>query len=425
MPTPTPPGDDFLDGVYQEVTPVLRQEVKKKYKPWHKPRKHHIRIHLWCAAIRKLIEADGLADGDVLKYLGMPGEDFLDLRTLDGVCKRANVKVRYLGLDNSAGTEEFETNLSNHEISHLDYIYDERSYLLKGCVEDFANAKSPTYTRAASFSTFDVVNIDLCDSIAGVGSESYFTALYNLCLQQQAGRTKPWLLFLATRVGREHFDGEVKSKLFNCVLRNIENYQNFGSTLNSTLALSKSAVEADLDASSPLAHWPLVQLFTLALGKWMLETMLGGEPKVKVSLQESFSYRVSDGEPGESDDLPDMVSLAFLFEPHISPPKEKAGVVAKSATPVPNLSEPDLAVAFIPKVVALKDVDKLLHDQPALFQKAKDATAKILAAVRYDTNTYDEWLEKVTWVPGGVSKKAVAKAGTKVAASAPNRQDGA
>jgi hypothetical protein len=29
--------------------------------------------------------------------------------------------------------------------------------------------------------------------------------------------------------------------------------------------------------------------------------------------------------------------------------------------------------------------------------KAKETTAKVLAAVRYDTSTYDAWLEGVTW----------------------------
>jgi hypothetical protein len=398
MPTPTPEGDDLLEGVYQEVTPVIPQEAKKSYKPWHKPRKHHIRINLWCAAIRKLIEADGLADGHVLKYLGMPGEDFLDLRTLDGVCQRAKIKVRYLGLDSSAGTEEFETNLSNHEISYLEYVY-EHSYLLKGRIEDLANKKSHTYEKAASFRTFDVVNIDLCDSIAGVSNKAYFEALYNLCLQQQAGRTKPWLLFLATRVGREHFDGTVKKQLFQCVVQNIDKHTAFDGSLKSTLKLDKAAVEADLDTSSPLAHWPLVQLFTLSLGKWLLDTMLRAEPRVKVQLLESFCYRVSDGEPGVSDDLPDMVSLAFLFEPNISPPVEKAGVVAKSADALPNLSESDLAQAFIPVVATLQDVDKLLHENPELFKKAKEKTAKVLATARYDTSTYDAWLEGVTWKP--------------------------
>ena len=418
MPTSTSEGDDHVENVYQRVERVLPQAAQKStFKPWHKPRKHHIRIQLWCAAIRRLIEDGGLADGDVLKYLGMPGEDFLDLRTLGGVCQRAKIKVRYLGLDSTTGAAEFETNLSNHEIAHLDYIYPERSVLLKGRVEDFANKKSPTYEKAASFSTFDVVNIDLCDSLAGLAGTSYFDALYNICLQQQAGRTKPWLLFLATRVGREHLDGEVKNKLFNCVVRNIESHDDFGGRLDATLSLTRAAVEADLDASSPLGHWHLVQLFTLALGKWLLETMLGGQPKVKVSLLESFCYRVSDGEPGVSDDLPDMLSLAFLFEPHISPPVERAGVVAKTASPLPNLSESALAAAFIPGVASLRDVDKLLHEDPDLFKKAKDQAARVLATARYNVDAYDTWVAEETWEPGGVKKRVASRP---VATNTPN-----
>src|SRR6266545_1229360 len=121
MPTPAPEGGDLLDldKVYQEVEPALTPNLKKTFKPWHKPRKQHIRVHLWGEAIRALIKANGLTAGDVLHYLGMPGEDFLDLRSLDTVCRNAKIKVRYLGLDSTAGAAEFETNISNYEVAQL------------------------------------------------------------------------------------------------------------------------------------------------------------------------------------------------------------------------------------------------------------------------------------------------------------------
>jgi len=83
--------DDLLaieDEVYQKTTIKLQlDEVpEKRFKPWHKPRKHYLRVYQWCQQIATLIKDLGLGESDSLRYLGMPGEDLLDVRTLQGVC---------------------------------------------------------------------------------------------------------------------------------------------------------------------------------------------------------------------------------------------------------------------------------------------------------------------------------------------------
>src|SRR4051812_44403255 len=88
--------DDIVDEIYEHVEPTLAGEVAREFKPWHKPRKHFLRVYQWCSEIRGLIRELDYKEGDTVRYLGLPGEDFLDIRTLAGVCDRAKVKLKYL-----------------------------------------------------------------------------------------------------------------------------------------------------------------------------------------------------------------------------------------------------------------------------------------------------------------------------------------
>ena len=110
------------DRVFQpEIQPILTARDEKEFFPWHKPRKHYLRIHQWCAEVRKLITRNRYQEGDIVRYLGFPGEDFLDIRVLNGVCERANIRIKYLGFDSTASYagREFEFNLSKHEVFQL------------------------------------------------------------------------------------------------------------------------------------------------------------------------------------------------------------------------------------------------------------------------------------------------------------------
>src|SRR4051794_37136519 len=98
--------DELLEGIYQEIKPVLSEQAARAFLPWHKPRKQYIRLKQWCAEVRKLIKLIRLTDGDVLRYLGFPGEDFLDVRTLHGVCAAEKIWIRYLGFDSTANFTE-------------------------------------------------------------------------------------------------------------------------------------------------------------------------------------------------------------------------------------------------------------------------------------------------------------------------------
>lgn len=161
---------------------------------------------------------------------------------------------------------------------------------------------------------FDVINLDICGSVlATVGKGSYFDGIRKLCeLQLRYGRAKPWLVFISTRAIRDQLEGVAKQELLKCILNNVENNARFGELLSEKVALEQSALLRELNNEQLLEHPALVSALGVGLGKWLLKLTMSAQPRVSVRLLQSYSYRVETAEP-------DMLSLAFRFEPIIEP----------------------------------------------------------------------------------------------------------
>ena len=387
---------EIIEGIYQDLKPILSNKSERPFLPWHKPRKHYIRIHQWCSEVRKLIKNNGYQAGDVIRYLGFPGEDFLDVRTLQGVCQPEEIWVKYLGFDstsNRAGAD-FQFNLSQHEVYELGFI-NQHSRVLKARIETLVNKNSLAYQRAVEYHDFDIINIDLCNSLAAPAEEPYppyFDAIKTLCDMQVAGRTKPWLLFLATRAMREQFDALTKSKLFDCVLQNIQDSPQFAARIEAAFALNDSAIRNELMSTEQLGHSVLVSLFVISIGKWFLRMLSTAVPQVKVTLLKSYSYRVAI-------DDPDMLSLAFRFEPITMSAEDKSGLTTIPAASPPPLQEWQLAVDLVAAVSDIIDIDQKLFDDRNLLAKMIDKCGDLLQSVHYDKDRYIQWATAESWKP--------------------------
>jgi hypothetical protein len=358
------PGDDpLLKDIYQQIEAALPDDGARKFKPWHKPRKHYLRVKQWCVQLRELIEELNYGEGDLIRYLGLPGEDFLDIRTLRGVCTRAKVTLKYLGFDASADRDgEYETLLSRHEISELGFI-DPFSVLARDRIERLTLETSTATATFRRIGPFDAINLDLCDSILQtVGDGSYFDALGRLCdLQLTCGRATPWLVFLTTRAIRTQLDDSAREQLIQCIISNIEAHANFAEELSSRLSLSKRDLERELRNEELLDHPALVKALGLGLGKWLLKLTLSAHPRVSVRLVQSYSYRVETSEP-------DMLSLTFRFEPIIENRRDATGL-APTRRENPISPESLLAVELIRGVAEIVDVDNLLASERELAAK--------------------------------------------------------
>jgi hypothetical protein len=395
MPSEPEEQDELLKDLYQDIQPALTERVERPFMAWHKPRKHYIRLNQWCAEVRKLIKLNGYQEGDVIRYLGFPGEDFLDIRTLQGTCAPANVLVKYLGFDSTAvfSGGELLFHISRHEIFDLGFI-NKHSRVLKARFEQLADVRSLAYRRAKEFRDFDVVNIDLCDSIAGPPSaqKPYFDALKQLCDLQIAGRTRPWILFLTTRVVRSEFTGETKWNLLDGILRNIREDGGFAARLRELLSLDDKSIQDEMADRVQMAHERLVQVFGLSLGKWLLSMMMSATPKNKVVLRKSYSYRVHLNDP-------DMLSLAFLFEPIPKAGVDRSGLTSGRREDPPEPREPTLAGELLVGILSIEDVDRMLFDDQDLLHKMVNKCGDLLATARYDKERYREWALRESWLP--------------------------
>jgi hypothetical protein len=385
--------DDALsieEQVYQRSIQLqLGEAAEKRFKPWHKPRKHYLRVHQWCAEIAALVRELRLDDGDSLRYLGMPGEDLLDVRTLHGVCERAKVKLLYLGFDSTADNDgTYELNLSRHEVSSLGFI-DPFSKILKDRVERISIDKSVTRAQFVEMAPYDVINLDLCDSVAaGTGPGSYYDALVSICnLQLRAGRVKPWLLFIATRATRAQIDGESKAKLLTCVRENMMRNVAFEECVKQKLSLSVRDIEDEISGLAQLEHSRLVRAFGLGLGKWLLKVSMSSAPLVMVQLLASYSYRVEIAEP-------DMLSLAFSFEPVIEDRVDATGLGLTVTPQQPMADEETLGIELAERLSAVKDIDQMLANDPTLMAKVTEQSAKVLEGARYSRESYLAWVEE-------------------------------
>ena len=396
MPSEPSEQDDLLDGIYQQITPTLSEPIERSFLPWHKPRKHYIRIYQWCAEVRNLIELNNYQGGDVIRYLGFPGEDFLDVRTLQGVCKPKRIWVRYLGFDSTStfAGSDFQFSLAKHEVFQLGFI-NEHSRVLKARIEQVANERSLAHARVAECNDFDIINIDLCNSLVAQAVDPhppYFAAIMRLCNIQIAGRTRPWLLFVATRAIRDQFDSDTKRKLFDCVLRNIQENPAFAKSLRETFDLDESSIRGELSEREQLSHVALVNLFGVSIGKWFLQMLAAAVPKHHVTLLKSYSYRVQIEEP-------DMLSLAFRFEPITVAAVDNSGLTKTQPPPTSTTSECQLAVALIAAVNDIEDIDQKLVDDPTLHEKMIDKCGDLLQAVHYDKERYRLWAAQESWRP--------------------------
>ena len=177
---------------------------------------------------------------------------------------------------------------------------------------------------------------------------------------------------------------DTKWKLFDCVLQNIRENSDFAEQLDSAFALDDSKIRKELAEKELLSHGVLVSLFGLSIGKWLLKMMTDASPRLKVRLLKSYSYRVRINEP-------DMLSLAFIFEPITSPAVDRSGLSrpSKNTTPPPSPTETE--------VCAIADVDELLKADTALHDSITDAFGDLLATVHYDKARYLQWVADEGW----------------------------
>jgi hypothetical protein len=383
--------ESLLTAFERILEPPTPPRVRARFEPWHKPRKHYVRTYYWSAEVKTLIGSTQRFPGHALSYLGLPGNDMLDIRSLhDEVCKPLQIKLRYLGF-NERLREGDEGVISNNELLSQGYplIEDEPSGVVPDALESVGDHGSMAYGTLCSRAPYDVVNFDLCDDIAKTPprvQESTMTALATILEVQFEAQTQPWLLFLTTRVTRDGVDEKVLEIVENIVRHNCDRSSVFREKLRTTLGLEK----LDLQALKGLIldDGTFDTIVAVGLCKWLIQFSASCVPLWEVSLVNMGFYKVHRDR--------DMYSLGFKFVRRNSPPVDNTGWtdLPLSRQMVSSSTEQDMACGAVEALGRIVDIDKLLAADPELFSAVVNDAARLMEEARYDRTKYLDWVSK-------------------------------
>lgn len=373
-------GDDiFGSDVYEASSPLQR-----KFLPWHKPRKQFVRQKQWCEQINALLN-EMQPDNGMLRYLGLPGVDLLDLRYFHThICEPNNINLLFLGFNSGVqpgSPAQTELNISLDEVRRLKNI-DASSDVVYDDICRIADERSIAWKKAKDFGTFDVVNLDLCDSFAtaspGTAGNTHYFA-FNRLMSLQARRKNPWLLFLTTKTGREDIHAESLRIFQNTYRENLE-YEEF-----QVISKEKLQIEdADTLKSVAKTSEGHLNVFLVGLCKWILGLGLVQTPQCKIEVKSTIGYRVNG--MAEHDDL---VSIALRFEPTFGVSEDSSGLSTDQAH---QLDEGRLAVKILKQLNNRRCADKILAGNTELYEEMVSSTEELLALARYDIALYRDWL---------------------------------
>lgn len=374
--------DDIFETIEYEAP--MPSQAKGDFWPWHRPRKQYVRQQQWCRELDLLIR-EKPPSGGVLKYLGLPGDDLLDLRHFhSAICEPHSVKLRFLGFNFSANprhSRQTDLNISLDEVKRLASI-DPQSDIVGDDFARVANPNSIAFERTCALGPYDVINLDLCGGFGakepGGLADSYYNAVIRL-LSLQARNANPWLLFLTTRADSPNVNADVLQKLIDKYCANLEQCDTFREASREHFAIeTRDAVTQAVGEPSGLLH-----VFLTGLCKWFVALALKHQPPTSVEVRSVFGYRVDRDAEHE-----DLISLAFKFTPTFSAVDDPIGLAGQPAV---QLNEGAMATKALRRVARRIDADKKLGEDAALLASMTEATAHLLELARYDVEKYRAW----------------------------------
>jgi hypothetical protein len=380
--------DDIVEiSAYEAATPTPRE-----FLPWHLPRKQLVRDHQWREQIVRMLDDVPLTDG-ILRYLGLPGADLLDLRHFHSrICEDRNISLRFLGFNSGAqptSSAHVELNISLDEVRRLPLI-DPMSDVIGDDFALIAKANSLACRKARELGPYDVINLDLCDGFGaqapGAPQNNYYEAVRTL-LSLQARSKRPWLLLLTTRADSQNIDANMLETLLLKYIDNLTRCIAFRDASREKFAIETEEALRQAAATSG----GLVPVFMIGLCKWLLALALNHQPPTTVEVRSAFGYRVVKHVIDE-----DLISLALRFTPTFEVVADPLNLAKQ---PVVTPDECALAARALRGVARRVDADKKLSTDAVLNDSMILATEGLLNLARYDVSKYKSWLEENRWVP--------------------------
>jgi hypothetical protein len=256
--------------------------------------------------------------------------------------------------------------------------------------QSLASQQSQAYRYLKEYGPFDVVNLDICDTLFPTRSgdpSKYYAALHRLAIYQMKYQTTPWLLFVTTQVEPQEVNLDGTASLWRPLRRNWNDHPAFQEKLR---LLVPSGVfdpkNTGIDISG-LKEEHFVPIFGIALGKWLASLGSTANPVWSMRLMTSYRYEIVPQRRAE------MLSLAFQFQPRHTPPidRDALSTIQMEVPKVP--SELECALQIIGQVQKLLDADEVLRNDSALRMQMLNESADLLELAGFDRDKYLEWVK--------------------------------
>lgn len=377
--------DELYDIVGNFNNLKLPSSETKKFKPWHHPRKQWVRAKHWCNYTEKLIKKFQNNSNNILTYLTLPGEDLLDIREIRAVCERNGFSIRYLGFNTAySNNSDSEIEINHHDLMAMPSVHSE-SHIERDRLELVSNSASVAFQRFDRAGPFDVINIDLCNSIAVHSSKSeditYYDMIKSMMDYQFKFRTDSWLLFLSSSVSSEEINTDAIEAFINIVNDNIARSADFKAVLLNLL----NEENPDLrNIFSEAGSEKLVSLFGVSFCKWLLSICVTSVPKWSLHLEDVCNYNIQKGKSK-------MISLVIRFDREFLNSPDRYGLAKYSNKVDTAVNEVNLGINIVGKMHKNIDLDSYLTQEKQILENMKNASANLLEQARYSRGEYLEW----------------------------------
>lgn len=383
---------DTDDQIIDDILPVQPDEpaipTPLTLKAWHRPRKQFIREFQWAYYARRFISDQrgkpGLnspLDKPDVRYLNLPGIDYLDTRLIGALCNELDCQLTATGF--LAGDER-NPQVARAKVREEGLIesgvISDHSHTLPRRLEELADVYSQAYREIQRRGAFHIVNVDACGSIAPPSSDHprrLIDAIHRLLEFQFTSHAAPWLLFLTTDARPDSVAKETVVSLWKAVTQNADHDVTFRHVIADIFGLPEDDQVELLPQSISDPGTRFLRLFALGFGKWVLH--LAERHRWRVKAHSAYCYSTTV----HSDAAPTMACLAYEFRP---PPPDHEDpfevAVASNSAPIKAPDQPD-SMRIATKVNEMTNLDIRMAENDQLNAEMSDNTKRLLAEAGY------------------------------------------
>lgn len=393
--------DELVDLVEDALPPDIEEDALplelNALAPWHRPRKQSVRERQWIGLTRDLISRlklsgalqervvtldDGSRHRELpeLRYLTLPGLDYLDARLLGATAQEEECRLTLFGfLDDASNTRVLARARVRQEGLVQSGHITTHSITLPRKFESICYSNGDTLGQIRRTGPYHVVNIDACGSVAPRNSDQatrLIEAIHKLVEVQVSSSTSRWLMFLTVDVRMEDMDEETFEFLCEAIRRNAGASVEFAAAASDLFGPGTGQdFEGSLATARAAGPRSTLDVFSVGIAKWLLHMVDGRHWSVR--LKRSFCYSTTGAEDGPAT----MCSLAIEFIP---PGPGLVDPVGASRQP-PALGGPqgDAGLQIVEAVSQLVDLDALLAADDALTSELNLRTRELLLEAGY------------------------------------------